>query len=906
MIIKTKFLCPILLIVLFFFGTNSAISQINLRSIENFSFYTSNGAISNTGTSNITNDMGTNAGAVTGFEVPSVVNGTIQMANSITVQANIDLIDTCVQINNTITTENHIPVFGNGETLTPGVYSQGGAASIVGTLILDAQGVSNAEFIFKIGGAFSTAAGATVVLINCASPASIFWMSDGAISMATSTTISGNLISNSGAVSMAAGGSLVGRMLSTTGAISVDQNETINPIPIIGTITQPACTSETGSFQITNYDVNNTYNFTPSVLSISGTGLVTAYPNTYTFSSSNSGGCVAIVVITSRIINYWTGESSSDWNNKANWICGIPSDLTNYINIIPLVTTTYPIIGAQPDNSGIVTNLEIPSGASLTINDNSLRVITHLKLNGKIDLEGNSQLLQDTGSVFNEGSSGSIEIDQQGSGNSFRYNYWSSPVNSRSTAFTIGEVLRSGTDPNNITEIDFDSNHTYADGATTSPIKLSTYWMYKLEDSSLGYSAWVSASNTSEVKVGQGYTMKGSNTSEIEQNYTFVGKPNNGIIELPVGANNDYLLGNPYPSAIDANKFIEDNGTSPGTSSITGTLYFWDHYGGDTHNLAEYQAGYGTYSRGGGVSASSNPPIAGVSTSGSSVKGAPKQYIPVGQAFFVVGDIDGGQIQFNNSQRVIAKEFSGNSVFMRTDNLESTTNSNMVIDLRPKFRIGFDAPKISHRQLLLTFDQNTTDAVDWGYDAEMYEVFDDDMYWVLNDKKHVIQATNDFSIDKEIPIGIRTVEGGLISIKVDELENVEENTPIYIKDNVTGETYDITDQPFEINLEPGEYQNRFLLVFQPQSILNTIEETLFDGVQIYMNNSISELQLSKIIDVEILNINLVNDLGQQLQTWSINTDGQQSISLPIRIASGVYIVIVETTTGKINKKIIVK
>ncbi|TXE20309.1 DUF3494 domain-containing protein [Psychroserpens burtonensis] len=905
MIIKTKFLCPIFLIALFyfFFGTNTAISQINLRSIENFSIYTSNGAISNENTSNITRDIGTDAGAVTGFGSPSVINGSIQIANSMTIQANLDLVDTCVQINNTTTTESHIPVFGNGETLTPGVYSQGGAASIVGTLILDAQGISNAQFIFKIGGAFSTAAGATVVLINCASPASIFWLSGGAISMATSTTMSGNLISNPGAVSMAEGGTLVGRMLSTTGAISIDQNETINTIPIIGTITQPTCTTTTGSFQIINYDANNTYSFTPSVVSISGTGLVTAYPNTYTFTSSNSSSCVTSVVITSRIINYWTGESSSDWNNAGNWTCGIPSHSNDYINIIPLVTTTYPIIGAQPDNSGIVTNLEIPSGASLTINDNSLRVTTNLKLNGKIDLEGNSQLLQDTGSVFNVASSGAIEIDQQGSGNSFRYNYWSSPVNSRGTAFTIGEVLRGGTDTNNMIEIDFGSNYTYADGTTSLPIKLSTYWMYKLEDSGLGYSAWANVGNTSEVKAGQGYTMKGSNTSSVEQNYTFIGKPNNGIIELTVDSNNDYLLGNPYPSAIDANKFIEDNGTFPGTSSITGTLYFWEHYGGDSHNLAEYQAGYGTYSRGGGVSASSSPPVAGVSTAGSSVKGPPKQYIPVGQAFFVVGDTNGGQIQFNNSQRVFAKEFSGNSVFMRTDNSEATTNNNLNNDLRPKFRIGFDAPKISHREVLLTLDDNTTDAVDWGYDAEMYEVFDDDMYWVLDDKKYVIQATNNFGIDKEIPLGIQTLEGGLVSIKVDGLENAEDYTSLYIKDNVTGETHDITNQNFSINLDAGVYQNRFFLVFQPN--LNIIEEeTLLDGIQIYMNNSISELQLNRIVGTKILNVSLFNYLGQEVKAWSINTD-EQSISLPIQLYSGSYIVIVETTTGKVNKKIII-
>jgi hypothetical protein len=906
MMIKTKFLSRISLFILFFFGTHNAGAQIDLGSIENFSIYTSLGAVSNTATSNIKGDIGSNDGAISGFGALSTVNGDFYNTNSVTAQADLDLNAAVVQINNTTTTAVHLPVFGNGETLFPGVYSQAAAASLDGTLTLDGQGDPNAQFIFKIGGAFSSAAGATVILINCASPSNIFWLSGGAISMAASTTISGNLISSPGAVSIGSEGNIDGRMLSTTGAISIYGSIMNNGIPRVDTIMQLTCAAEVGSFQITDYDANNTYVFTPSVLSISGTGVVTAEPNTYSFTvTTSSGGCsitatsINIVINSGPLTNYWTGESNSDWNNAGNWTCGIPSDVNNFINIIPLVTTTYPIIDNQPDNYGIVANLEIPSGASLTINNNNLRITTILTLNGIIKLKGESQLLQDTGSVFDATSTGAIEIDQQGTENSFRYNYWSSPVNSRESAFTIGEVLRDGTDPKNIKNIDFGSNHTYADGTASSPIKLSTYWMYKLSGYGLGNSAWESVGNTSEIKTGQGYTMKGSNTDSIEQNYTFVGKPNNGIIELPIDADNDYLIGNPYPSALDADKFILDNTPSSGSASITGTLYFWEHYGGDSHTFADYQAGYGTYSRGGGVSASSSPPVAGVSSLGLSVKGAPKQYIPIGQAFFVVGDADGGQIQFNNSQRVFARESSENSVFMRSNTTEVSTN----IDLRPKFRIGFDAPKINHRQVLLTLDNNTTDAVDWGYDAEMYEVFDDDMYWVLNDKKYVIQATNNFDIDKEIPLGIRTLEGGLVSIKVDELENTEDNTNLYIKDNLTCETHDITNQEFSINLEAGEYQNRFFLVFQP-SLSITEEEPLVDEIQIYMNNSTSKLQLNGIIDTEILNVSLFNSLGQQVKTWSINPD-KQSIALPIELASGVYIVIVETTKGKQNKKIII-
>jgi hypothetical protein len=902
---KTKILFSI---ILFFLGINSAFSQIDLGTIEDFALFTTTGAVDNTPTATgafITGDIGTDTGAITGFGSPTVVNGSIHNQNAITAQAVLDLTSIVDQINNIETTATHAAVFGSstGEVLTPGVYYVASAGSIAGTLILDGQNDANAQFIFKIGAAFSPGVNSKVVLINCALPANIFWLANGAISMGAGTEISGNLISSpDGAVGIVGeGGKVAGRMLSTTGAIAVYGTEVINPFPLIGTITQPTCTTTTGRFQISDYDPNiaDQYIFTPSVESVSIDGWVIANPDIYTFTFPNYGGCNGSVVINTAPINYWTGVISSDWNDAENWTCGVPSDLNDLINIIPVVAPQYPIIGSFFPwvTRGIAKNLEIEDGANCTIENNFLRLTTILTLDGKIYLEGEAQLLQDTGSVLV--GDGSLEIDQQGTGNSFRYNYWSSPVNSRGTEFTIGEVLRDGTDLDNIIDIDFGADYTYADGAQTSPssaIKLSSYWMYKLEDSGLGYSAWASVGNTEEVKVGQGYSMKGSNTSEDEQNYTFEGKPNNGVIELTVNANNHHLVGNPYPSAIDADKFIDDNG------STIGAIYYWEHYGGDTHLLSGYQGGYATYTKAAGVEASSSPGD-GVSSLGTSVKGAPKRYIPVGQGFFVVGDQNGGQIQFNNSQRVFEAEAFGNSIFMRTDNSKATTSNNSGNDLRPKFRIGFDAPLINHRQILLTLDENTTDRIDWGYDAEMLQVFDDDMYWVVDDKKYVIQATNEFGFDKEIPLGIQTKKGGLIRIKIDELENAEEYPFLYIKDSLTGETHDITNQDFEINLEAGEYLNRFFLV--TQATLNITEEpTLLDGVQVYMNNSISELQLNRLVDTEILNVSVFNYLGQQVKTWSLNTD-ERFISLPLKITSGTYIVKVKTKNGNVNKKIII-
>lgn len=118
------------------------------------------------------------------------------------------------------TNTTHAAIFGNGETLTSGVYSTPAASSLAGILTLDGGGDTNSVFIFQIGGALSTGAETTVVLINGATSNNIFWIAEGALSLAANTIMKGTLISHDGAVSAAAGTDLEGRMFSTTGAIS--------------------------------------------------------------------------------------------------------------------------------------------------------------------------------------------------------------------------------------------------------------------------------------------------------------------------------------------------------------------------------------------------------------------------------------------------------------------------------------------------------------------------------------------------------------------------------------------------------------------------------------------------------------------------------------------------------------
>jgi hypothetical protein len=181
------------LVVCFGFTTNNYAQTVpELGSVSNFVLFTSAGAVANTGISVITGNIGSNVGAISGFLAPSIVNGTIENGNPSTAQAALDLKIAYDHLYVSIpTTTTHAPVFGGGESLTPGVYAIGAAASVAGTLTLNGQGNPNSVFIFRIGGAFTTAAAATVVLTNGAVAENVFWMADGAIAMAAGTTCLG-------------------------------------------------------------------------------------------------------------------------------------------------------------------------------------------------------------------------------------------------------------------------------------------------------------------------------------------------------------------------------------------------------------------------------------------------------------------------------------------------------------------------------------------------------------------------------------------------------------------------------------------------------------------------------------------------------------------------------------------
>jgi Ice-binding-like/Secretion system C-terminal sorting domain len=190
----------------------------DLGTAANFVLFTTTGAVSSTGISTITGDVGSGVGAITGF---GGLNGSIYNSDAVTTQASADLTVAYNQLNSDVPTFFPGPVLGDGQILTAGVYFLPAASSLNTTLFLDAQGDPNAVFIFQIGGAFSTNASSQVSLINGAVAANVFWKVEGAVPMAAGTFMRGTIIANNAAISLGAGGILEGRALSTTGAVSI-------------------------------------------------------------------------------------------------------------------------------------------------------------------------------------------------------------------------------------------------------------------------------------------------------------------------------------------------------------------------------------------------------------------------------------------------------------------------------------------------------------------------------------------------------------------------------------------------------------------------------------------------------------------------------------------------------------
>jgi hypothetical protein len=275
--------------------------------------------------------------------------------------------------------------------------------------------------------------------------------------------------------------------------------------------------------------------------------------------------------------------------------------------------------------------------------------------------------------------------------------------------------------------------------------------------------------------------------------------PNPLITDLVTKYDDNWnLVGNPYPSAIDAKAFMTYN------NNIEGVVRIWTH--GNLPSAAVTNPFYGSFTY--NYTASD---FILYNLTGPSTQNGYNGYVPSGQGFFVAmldGAADATQkIYFNNSMR--SKTFD-NSQFFRMNNHSHTDSTN------DKSRIWLDlvGPNEAVSRTMIGYVDGATTAKDRLYDASLKFTGNQDFYSLINNETMNIQGRpTPFDRRDRVSLGLKVTSGSTYKIAISSVDGVflNSNRPIYLEDKVLNITHNLKQEPYTFTSTIGRFDDRFVL-----------------------------------------------------------------------------------------------
>jgi len=614
----------------------------------------------------------------------------------------------------------------------------------------------------------------------------------------------------------------------------------------------------------------------------------TTYYQVRVTSTLNGVGCFAFsncIEVTNNS-KTWLGTLNSDWNNPANWQPnGVPT--SDHCVVIKNVTND-PIISGT-NYQAYARTLVVEASGNLNIGSSNYLTVTEqvtVLPNGVFDIENNGSLVQ-IDDVVNVGT---ITYKRSAVGiKGGDYIYWSSPVLNQ-TLNTIYSTPTSGAK--------YKWNTTLNNGNGVLP--------------NISQGKWESANGDAMI-AGKGYIMRGSSTASMPAttiNSRFIGVPNNGTIPITVnrgiytgapyaGVNgtqitnlddNWNLLGNPYPSAINALQFLHDNNTE-----LLGNVRLWTH-GSDialNNGTTVTNPFYGTFAYN---YASSDYVF--INYTGSTIPSA-SDFVKTGQAFFVQmidGPASSGTVNFNNGQRNNAY---ANDSFFRTS-AENQTNEEEIL-IPERHRLWLDIVNSDNNSIttLVGYVNGATNDKDSKFDAMEKHSGSMGIYSTIESETFAIQGRSlPFDINDEIPIAFNTSNAGSYHIAILTLDGLFEQQDVYLKDELLNVYHDLKITPYHFITDAGFFANRFKIVYQNET---------FDIPEFNNNNIVVYKDKLKAIQISTGNYTMakvkIHDISGRLL---LEKDEVNSNLLSIEnlkgIADQVLLVTIITSENKIVTK----
>lgn len=529
-------------------------------------------------------------------------------------------------------------------------------------------------------------------------------------------------------------------------------------------------------------------------------------------------------------------------------------------------------------------NLELKINKILTIGTGD-HVFAFKKLtnNGDIIVNNSGQLVQVDDTDTNDGDYTGMKfrLTRTAQAKHFDYIYWSAPT----------------------------QNYL----VTNLPTDYHYFWnpTYANTNGTLGN--WITA--TGMMTSGNGYIARASNNASapVALSATFTGKPNNGQLSASISRGNydgvDYdadltnpdnalttryddnwnLIGNPYPSAIDAESFLVLN-----QSVIEGSLWIWKHGLDPTFSTSPFYNNYlynynptSDYIKYNGLGSTEPDTFAGK--------------IASGQGFMV----NMLHIAATPNTVTFANSLRADASFMPYDNTDFF-RSNWLTNQKHRIWLDFvNTTTGSKDRTLVGYASNATDGRDSLYDCIFKLTGDLSIYSLLQDEPFTIQGKGlPFTSNDSIPLGVNCNVNGTFDFAIYKTDGLFSGAqPIYLEDKATGNFHDLKASPFSVVLNKGTYNDRFVLHFTlPGGSLSNAGYTLTESVIASENNQVITVQsaLEEITEIQVLDV-----LGRTICTIQGNNTSLVLSTPPLAINSQTVFVKVKLASGIIvTRKVI--
>ena len=174
----------------------------------------------------------------------------------------------------------------------------------------------------------------------------------------------------------------------------------------------------------------------------------------------------------------------------------------------------------------------------------------------------------------------------------------------------------------------------------------------------------------------------------------------------------------------------------------------------------------------------------------------------------------------------------------------------------------------------------------------------------LNNEKYTIQAYSTIQSDKEVALVLNSDATVTYTIRMTEIENIDDAQEIYLYDSLEDVYHDLRTGDYNFSATAGEDATRFKIVFNSGESLSNEDFEAANDISIFVNNNLSQLHI-KSLNQDVKGLNLINMLGQNVLRMTNVSANQVSLGVKLNnLSTGVYIVDVTLKDGRtLSKKV---